>query len=242
MEAEDRAMRTTERDEERQVDEAGRRATAGAAPAVPAAVAALAMLALVLGACAGAPPPAPARVETRAGVAYLVRHAETEGAGQERSLSAEGRARARALADRLEAAGIERILVSENAETGRLYPRTRETAAPLAARLGLDLEPYDPRRLAELAAALRAAGGTVLVVGHSNTTPELIGHLGGAPGPPIAEDEHDRLYRVELPSGATDLVRVDPAAEGGDRRPGGGVAPAARRIWPGAGNGLAPAP
>ncbi|HEX6202017.1 MAG TPA: hypothetical protein VF100_03370, partial [Thermoanaerobaculia bacterium] len=71
---------------------------------------------------------------------------------------------------------------------------------------------YDPRRLAELAAALRAGEGTVLVVGHSNTTPELVRLLGGDPGAPIAHDEHDRLYRVDPASGETTLERF--AAEG----------------------------
>jgi broad specificity phosphatase PhoE len=90
--------------------------------------------------------------------------------------------------------------------------RARDTAAPVAARHGLDVEPYDHRRLADLAARLRERRGTVLVVGHSNTTPELVRLLGGDPGAPIAHDEHDRLYRVDPASGETTLERF--AAEG----------------------------
>lgn len=161
------------------------------------------VLALLSLACAGGglpgPDPDPGSPPT-SGVVYLVRHAETVGEGAERPLSAAGRARAEALADRLAGAGVERVLSTE-------YPRTEETAAPLAARLGLPVEPYDPAALAALAAALAARGGTTLVVGHSNTTPELVELLGGEPGPPIDHAEHDRLYRVELPSGATNVER-----------------------------------
>jgi len=136
---------------------------------------------------------------TQTAVVLLVRHGETDGEGAERHLSAAGRARARVLADALATAGVERIFSTD-------LPRTRETAGPLARHLGLELETYDPDRLADLAGALRS-GGTSLVVGHSDTTPDLVLLLGGAPGEPIAHDEHDRLYRVELPSGATGLTR-----------------------------------
>lgn len=145
-----------------------------------------------------------------AGVVYLARHGETEGEDPvERRLSAAGRARAEALADELAGAGIEAIYTTD-------YPRTRETAAPLAERLGFEPRLYDPHDLVgfadRLRKGLRETGGTVLVMGHSNTTPELVELLGGEPGEPIAEDEHDRLYRVELPSGETELTRFGPRA------------------------------
>ncbi len=136
----------------------------------------------------------------RSGVVYLVRHGETRGEGAGRHLSGAGRARAAALADALGDAGVGKIFSTD-------LPRTLETAEPLARRLGIPVATYDPGRLPELARKLRAAGGTVLVVGHSDTTPELVGLLGGEPGAPIVHDEHDRLYRVELPSGRTTLSR-----------------------------------
>jgi broad specificity phosphatase PhoE len=146
-----------------------------------------------------AEPPAPA------GVVYLVRHAEKEN-GDDPALTAAGRARAEALAARLEGRGIERVLATDTR-------RARETAAPVAKRLGLSVDLYDPGKLPELAAEVRRAGRSVLVVGHSNTTPALVLALGGEPGPPIAEDEYDRLYRVELAGGATELERIDRKAE-----------------------------
>ena len=43
----------------------------------------------------------------------------------------------------------------------------------------------------------------ILVVGHSDTTPELVRALGGDPGEPIVRFEYDRIYVVfVLPGGA----------------------------------------
>ncbi len=136
---------------------------------------------------------------------YLVRHGETVGEGPGRRLSPVGQERAEALAARLADAGIERIYTTD-------FLRTRETAAPTAERLGLDPEVYDAADLPGFARELRRRGETALVVGHSDTTPELVRLLGGDPGPPIAHDEHDRLYRVELPTGRTELTRFGPGS------------------------------
>jgi len=120
-------------------------------------------------------------------VFFLVRHAEKADQSEDPPLTEEGHARARALADLLRDAGVETIYSSD-------FERTRDTAAPLASDLGLEVMLYDPNRLAELAETLLSSPGRALVVGHSNTTPELAGLLGGDPGPPIPEDEYDRLY------------------------------------------------
>lgn len=136
--------------------------------------------ALVLGACASAPPPVENTI-------YLVRHAE-KADGQDPSLTLIGRARAEILAQELEDAGLTGIYSTD-------YKRTRETAAPAAKATGLPVIRYDPRSLESFASMLRNTPGTLLVVGHSNTTPELVDLLGGKPGTPIDEaSEYDRLY------------------------------------------------
>jgi broad specificity phosphatase PhoE len=125
-------------------------------------------------------------------VVYLVRHAErAEDGTSDPPISADGEARARLLAHMLGDAGIQRIHATP-------YRRTRATAAPLASRLGIEVERYDGGDLASLAARLRTEGGRHLVVGHSNTTPELVAALGGDPGSDIDELEYDRLYLVTL--------------------------------------------
>jgi broad specificity phosphatase PhoE len=76
--------------------------------------------------------------------------------------------------------------------------RTRETAAPTAAATGLEVSLYDLEDIPGLAERLKARKGRPLVVGHSNTTWDLVQALGGDPGPPIESLEYDRLYTVIL--------------------------------------------
>ena len=125
-------------------------------------------------------------------VVFLVRHAEKTGEGRDPALSEAGQARADELANVLADAGITAIYSSD-------YRRTRGTAEPLARRLGLEIMVYDPQQLESLAQILGKSAGRTLVVGHSNTTPELVALLGGEPGPAIDEaGEYDRLYSLTL--------------------------------------------
>lgn len=137
---------------------------------------------------------------------YLVRHAEKTTDQTDPALTERGEQRADALADVLSVSGITRIHSSD-------YKRTRATAAPLAERLGIEVELYDPRDLAAIAETLKSEGGKHLVVGHSNTTPQLTELLGGDGGEPIVEaTEYDRLYIVSRQNGETTstLLRFGP--------------------------------
>lgn len=140
---------------------------------------------------------------------YLVRHAEkVKDGSKDPALTGVGRLRAQNLADMLRSAGIERIYSSD-------YRRTRDTAAPLAGTQGLKSRIYDPKALEPLAAELVKLENNVLVVGHSNTTPELAELMGGDGGEPIVEEwEYDRLYLVQTENGKvtrTILLRIPPA-------------------------------
>ena len=79
---------------------------------------------------------------------------------------------------------------------------------------------YDPSDLEGLAAQLLAnPNQTLLVVGHSNTTPQLAEALGGDGGTPIYEkSEYGRLYVVDLNTGTSEIRRfgtpfIDPRTD-----------------------------
>ncbi len=132
----------------------------------------------------------------------LVRHAEKE-AGPDPALSPAGRARAQALVgavrDALPAGERLHAVLATNtkraAETARLAAEAHGigvTIVPLAG--GVDGY-YDDvvRRIRE-----EHVGQNVLVVGHSNTTPELVERLAGVSGLSMSEAEYERLFIVKL--------------------------------------------
>ncbi len=138
----------------------------------------------------------------------LVRHAEKAAAPKDDPvLSDAGMARARALAVALRDAGVQAILTTH-------FQRTRMTAQPLADALGVKPEIAD-ENVAE-AIRQRHAGQVVLVVGHSNTVPEIIKALGARAPPAICDEEYDRLFVVTLDAAA----RVVQARYGAATPPG----------------------
>jgi len=139
---------------------------------------------------------------------YLTRHAEKAATGTDPALTADGQVRAKNIAATLKDAKIKHVYSTS-------YQRTTQTAQPLASYLGLPVSTYDPAQLAAFAQQLRALPDNALVVGHSDTTPELIRQLGGDPGSDIPETEFDRLYQVSIAdNGAvtTTLLRSMPSS------------------------------
>jgi phosphohistidine phosphatase SixA len=120
---------------------------------------------------------------------YLVRHAEKAATGKDPELTADGQARARTIATILQHAGVRHVFSTP-------FVRTRQTAAALAERSGLQVATYDPAAPQALVERVRLLEGAVLVVGHSNTLPELVRLFGGQPGADIADNEYDRLYQL----------------------------------------------
>ena len=127
---------------------------------------------------------------------YLVRHAEKELDGSEDpDLTQTGKHRAANLSVMLKSAEIERIFSTD-------YQRTRDTAAPVAEVAGVEMELYDPDALEALAGQLLDLEKNALVVGHSNTTTDLVTRLGGDAGSAIVEEwEYDRLYLLQTENG-----------------------------------------
>ncbi len=134
----------------------------------------------------------------------LVRHAERAGGmSPDVGISEAGQQRAEMLATMLADAGVRAIYTSEVA-------RTQQTAQPLAKKLQLKPVVIPAKDVDGLIKRLRAGSGTgaTLVVGHSNTVPDIIRRLGAGTLPPIADTEYDRLFIVTLtgPQQATVLT------------------------------------
>jgi phosphohistidine phosphatase SixA len=124
---------------------------------------------------------------------YLVRHAEKIVDGtKDPALTLCGKERAQALAGIFSSIDLSRIYSSD-------YRRTRETAQPTAIQQRIEIEIYDPAKLADLAIVLRAIKRDVLVVGHSDTTATLAGLLiNDESYGSFDEKIYDRIYQVVL--------------------------------------------
>lgn len=149
-----------------------------------------ALLLFTASACSVTPPAHPQ--------VWIVRHAEKL-PGDDPALSPAGLARAEELARKIQ--HVDAIYSTDTR-------RTRSTAAPLATRLGQEIEIYDHRDPAALAARVRESGQSALIVGHSNTIADLAAAFGVDPGPEVRENEYDRLY----------LITLDPDGVKGERR------------------------
>lgn len=150
---------------------------------------------------AKAGPPAAAAAATAGKQIYVMRHLDT-GEGPDPGLSLQGTARAERLSDFLASHDIRAIYVTDTR-------RSRETAAPLAAKLGILPSLYDPRRPDALAAETRADTGNVLVIGHSNTVPDLVARFGGTPPAPLNAGDFGTLWRIDAGSGMTRSFSLD---------------------------------
>ncbi len=128
---------------------------------------------------------------------YLVRHAEKQPDGStDPDLTMVGKNRAEQLADSFEDKGLKDIWSSD-------YRRTRDTAKPLLMRLGLKLSIYDPGDQSVLVKNLFDRQHDALVIGHSNTIPELARLLCQCAIADMDESEHDRLIVISVVDGET---------------------------------------
>jgi len=139
---------------------------------------------------------------------FLVRHAEradsTPGKppamASDPDLSEAGRARAETLATMLKDAKIAAIISTE-------YKRTQQTAAPLAKAVGVPVTTIKGSENENIVKTVRSTAGNVLIVGHSNTIPDIVKALGAPVPDAIRDDEYDNLYVVTLGTTPT-VVRL----------------------------------
>jgi len=132
----------------------------------------------------------------------VLRHAEKElGTIDDPPLSQAGEQRAQLLArmfgDREGPGRIAAIFASDTR-------RAQLTVAPLAARLGIDVSAMkDAKDVEGLARTIRTShrGQKVLVVGHSNTVPDIVHALSrDSRVPAMPEDEYSTIYIVTVPT------------------------------------------
>ena len=129
-----------------------------------------------------------APVSAIAAPVYVTRHMD-RAPGDDPSLSEKGAARAQMLGEVLASANIKAVFATAT-------KRAQETGTPLAARLGLTVTTYNPRDVDALAAAVKAAGGPVLIVGHSNTVASLVAKFGGVKPAELSEADYGTLFVV----------------------------------------------
>ncbi len=160
-------------------------------------------LLLALAAVSGLAAVSLATAETPHGTILLVRHAPKQDASSDPPLSEAGIARARELASLLEGSGVTAIYTTQ-------YKRTIDTAAPLAKVAGITPVVVSGKETAALVERLRASapGDLIVVVGHSNTIPEILSALGCADEVAIADDQYDDLFIVLPRSGGPGLLRL----------------------------------
>lgn len=121
----------------------------------------------------------------------VVRHADRAGTAD--SLSTAGVQRANDLAQATRMANLRAIYVTDTR-------RSRDTATATAAMAHVTPEVYSAKEYDELVKRVLKdhAGQSVLIVGHSNTVPDIIRAAGGPQVAEIGENEYTGLYIIAV--------------------------------------------
>lgn len=103
----------------------------------------------------------------------LIRHAEKADNSKDPDLSPDGISRSLKLVTMLKEQKVSAVLSTN-------FKRTRNTVAPLASERGLTIETYESLKVPQLEELVsKHKGGTVVIVGHSNTIPAIATMLSG---------------------------------------------------------------
>ena len=129
-------------------------------------------------------------------IIYLVRHAEKEKTKGDVHLTSEGRERAKRLRTLMSENGLDMVYSTR-------FNRTQETAEPSATLHNLNIQEYHHGKLEEFSQNLldEHRGKKILVVGHSNTTPDLLNiFMGEKVKGMIDESDYENLYIISISS------------------------------------------
>ena len=126
---------------------------------------------------------------------YLIRHAEkvrTDATNRNPNLNDAGKKRAANWARYFKNIDVEVVYSTR-------YNRTIQTATPTAKQKKLPIQHYDPRKMYTENFAAATKGKTVLIVGHSNTTPVFANTiLGEAKYKNMDDHDNASLYIVTI--------------------------------------------
>ena len=126
---------------------------------------------------------------------YLIRHAEkdrTNNTNKNPNLNSDGVIRAEKWAKHFENIVLDAVYSTD-------YNRTQQTAAPTAKSKGLIVQSYNPSKMYDSIFKKNTKGKTVLVVGHSNTTPVFANTiLGQKKYKNMADNDNASLYIVTV--------------------------------------------
>ena len=134
---------------------------------------------------------------------YLIRHAEkdrTDSLNRNPDLNEQGLERAKKWADYFKHIDLDAIYSTN-------YNRTLQTATPTAESKGLKVQLYNPRKMYDSIFKAETTGKTVLVVGHSNTTPVFANKILGKKEYDYMDDrDNSSLYIVILKDNETTSI------------------------------------
>jgi 2,3-bisphosphoglycerate-dependent phosphoglycerate mutase len=132
---------------------------------------------------------------------FIVRHAEKVSETAD-ALSDTGKQRAACLASMLKDANVKALYVSPTA-------RAWQTGAPLAKELKLTTTELPAKDYAALVERIRAnPEQNALVVGHSNTVPEIVKALGTSESVSLRDKDYDWMFVVTIDGKAARLTKL----------------------------------
>lgn len=138
-------------------------------------------------------------LDTGVSTFYFIRHAEKDRSNSENSnpeLTQKGLGRAMHWAEILRDVKLDAIYSTD-------YNRTSMTAAPTSVKQDVDVEYYDPRIIDIEQFKTDNLNRTILVVGHSNTTPDMVNKvIGEDKYPGMSDDDNGSLFVVQMINGS----------------------------------------
>jgi broad specificity phosphatase PhoE len=163
-----------------------------------------AILSMVLG-CKEDPKDEPMELGPGITTYYFIRHAEKDRSDPDNpdpELNQRGLGRAMHWAEILKDANINAIYTTD-------YQRTNMTAAPTEVKYDLIRQYYDPSMIDIASFKSENQGKNVLVVGHSNTTPDFVNKMiGEEKYGPMDDTDNGSLFIVQQIGGTTTDIRL----------------------------------